>query len=103
MVYALFVRATFNLLEVCAATPATAPGLGRKRPPWTSTLATNSAQTLTFMKGNVHGALLDNLDSAIVSEVDSNHEIIAKTDHHAVMCKTTLLVRGKVFIEREIV
>ena len=58
----------FQSLKVCAATPATVPGLERKRPPWTSVVYANSAQTLDFMKGNVHGALLDNLDSAIVSK-----------------------------------
>ena len=57
----------------------------RKRPPWTSALHANSAQTLNFMKGNVHGALLDNLDSANgVEELTPTVESLPK--HYAVMC-----------------
>ena len=75
----------FNLLEVCAVTPATVPGLERKRPPWTFAVYANSAQTLDFMKGNVHGALLDNLDSAnSVEELTPTVESLPKP--YAVMC-----------------
>ena len=78
---AVFAWSTFQSLKVCAATPATVPGLERKRPPWTSVVYANSAQTLDFMKGNVHGALLDNLDSAIFFK-----ELTSTVKSFAVMC-----------------
>ena len=70
---------------MCAVTPATVPGMERSRSPWTAAVYANSAQNLDFMKGNVHGALLDNLDSAnSVEELTPTVESLPK--HYAVMC-----------------
>ena len=89
---------------MCAVTPATVPGLERRRPPWTSSVNATSAQTLDFMKGNVCGALSHNFDSAFsVKELTATVESLLKpitmqyVQDYSARCRG-----GRVLVEREI-
>ena len=94
----MFVRSTSQSLKVCAETPATFPGMCAETPTLDICYERTQRPDLEFMKGNVHGALLNNLDSA-----NSVKELTPTVDHYAVMCaflgfvptKTVLLVVEK--------
>ena len=69
---------------MCAVTPATVPRAGAETPTLDIFNEREQRTDLDFVKGNVHGALLDNLDSANgVSELTPTVKSWPK--HYAVM------------------